>query len=94
MLDYARTHSVAQTCRHFGIARATFYRWQTRYDPTRLASLENRPSRPRQRRRIFVSRGLVGAPVGVRPAAEDGVWRVYYCQRHVATIDQRQQAEV
>ena len=50
-MDYARTHSVAATCRHFGIARSTFYRWQRRYDPTQLSFLENRPSRPRRCRR-------------------------------------------
>jgi putative transposase len=50
-MDYARTHSVAQTCRHFGIARSTFYRWQRRYDPRRLSFLENRSSRPQQCRR-------------------------------------------
>ena len=38
-LDYARTHSVAATCRHFGIARSTFYRWQRRYRPDDLTSL-------------------------------------------------------
>ncbi len=38
VLDYARTHSVAATCRHFGIARSTFYRWQSRYDPQHLSS--------------------------------------------------------
>lgn len=51
ILDYARTHSVAATCRHFGIARSTFYRWQQRYDPHRLSFLENRSSRPRRCRR-------------------------------------------
>jgi helix-turn-helix protein len=29
---YRRTHKVAHTCRHFGISRQTFYRWQRRYD--------------------------------------------------------------
>ena len=51
ILDYARTHSIAQTCRHFDIARSTYYRWQRRYDPDQLSSLENRPSRPRRCRR-------------------------------------------
>ncbi len=51
ILDYARTHSVAATCRHFGIARSTYYRWQHRYDPHRLSVLENRPSRPKHCRR-------------------------------------------
>jgi transposase InsO family protein len=47
-----------------------------------------------QRRRVFVSRGLVGEPVGIRPTVEDGLWHVYYCQRQVATIDRRQRDEV
>ena len=51
ILDYARTHSVAATCRHFGIARSTYYRWQRRYDPQHLSFLENRPSRPKHYRR-------------------------------------------
>ncbi len=46
ILDYARTHTVAATCRHFGIARSTYYRWAKRYDPQRLSLLENRSSRP------------------------------------------------
>jgi len=51
ILDYARTHSVAATCRHFGIARSTFYRWKKRDDPRHLAFLENRSSRPQRCRR-------------------------------------------
>jgi transposase InsO family protein len=51
ILEYARTHSVAATCRHFGIARSTYYRWQRRYDPPHLSVLENRSSAPRRRRR-------------------------------------------
>lgn len=55
-LDYlawqrAEGASVALTCRHFAIARSTFYRWQARYDASSLASLEDRPSRPIRRRR-------------------------------------------
>ena len=50
-IDYARTHSVAAPCRHFGIARSTFYRWRRRYDPLRLSRLENRASRPTRCRR-------------------------------------------
>jgi transposase InsO family protein len=47
-----------------------------------------------QRRRVFVSRGLVGEPVGIRPTTEDRVWHVYYCQRQVAIIDRRSPQEV
>ena len=50
-LGYARTHSVAATCDRFGIARSTFYRWKRRCDPRNLATLEDRPSRPRLGRR-------------------------------------------
>lgn len=40
------------TCRHFGISPATFYRWWHRYDPRRLATLEDdrRTRRPRRGR--------------------------------------------
>jgi transposase InsO family protein len=51
ILDYAQTHSVAATCRHFGVARSTYYRWRHRLTPSHLASLESRSSRPRQPRR-------------------------------------------
>lgn len=40
-----------------------------------------------QRRRHFISRGLIGQPVAVRPSQEDGVWAVYFCHQQVATID-------
>ncbi len=38
-------------------------------------------------RRQFISRGLVGQSVAVRPTPQDGIWAVYFCQRQVATID-------
>jgi len=52
-IDWHLAHGrvVARTCRHFDIARQTFYRWWKRYDPHDLTTLEDRPSRPRQRRR-------------------------------------------
>ena len=46
-----------------------------------------------QGRRHFVSRGLVGQPVAVRPTPEEGCWAVYFCHRPVATIDRRTQPE-
>src|SRR6266699_682305 len=45
---YRRWDNVAHTCRHFGISRQTFYRWQRRYDPYDLTSLEERSHRPLQ----------------------------------------------
>jgi putative transposase len=47
---YRATQNAALTCRHFGISRQTFYRWQRRYDPLDLSSLEERSHCPRRRR--------------------------------------------
>src|SRR5438067_11554102 len=47
---YRRCQNVALTCRHFGISRQRFYRWQKRYDPHNLASLEGRSHRPHRHR--------------------------------------------
>jgi transposase InsO family protein len=47
-----------------------------------------------QGRRRFISRGLVGEPVAIRPTQEDGQWHVVYCHRQVATIDLRDPDEV
>ncbi len=46
--DDAQTHSVSQTCRHFGIARSLFSYWLPRDDPRDLTNLEERSSRPRR----------------------------------------------
>ncbi|MGH9512902.1 MAG: integrase core domain-containing protein [Terriglobales bacterium] len=47
---YRGSGNVARTCRRFGISRQTFYRWQRRYDPLDLTSLEGRSHRPHHRR--------------------------------------------
>jgi transposase InsO family protein len=60
--DWHRAHgeNVSLTCRHFAIARQTFYRWQRRYDPFNLASLEDRSSRPREvRQRTWTTAEVV-----------------------------------
>lgn len=51
--DFYRTHgqNARLTCRYFGISPQTFYRWQRRYEPRDLTSLEGRSSRPRRLRR-------------------------------------------
>ncbi|HET8624433.1 MAG TPA: helix-turn-helix domain-containing protein [Gemmatimonadales bacterium] len=48
--DWHGTHgrNVSLTCRHFGISRQTFYRWQRRYDPRDLRHLDDRSSRPQR----------------------------------------------
>src|SRR5258707_4973290 len=47
---YRGSRNVARPCRHFGISRQTFYRWQRRYDPYDLTTLEGRSHCPRRRR--------------------------------------------
>src|SRR5947209_16591076 len=47
---YRGCDNVAHTCRHFGISRQTFYRWQRRYDALNLLTLEARSPRPHRHR--------------------------------------------
>jgi putative transposase len=47
---YRKSENVALTCRHFGISRRTFYRWQKRYEPLNLTTLEERSHCPHYRR--------------------------------------------
>jgi hypothetical protein len=42
----------------------------------------------------FVSRGLIGESVAVRPTTTDGQFAIYYCHQQVATIDLAGHAEV
>lgn len=43
--------SVALTCRHFGIGRSLFYKWQQRFDETNLRTLEDHTRSPKTRRK-------------------------------------------
>lgn len=51
-MDFYASHdrNAALVCRHFGIARSTFYRWKARYDPCDLSTLLDHSSAPRRRR--------------------------------------------
>ena len=40
------TRQVAQTCRHFGLSRKTFYKWKKRYETGGAAAVCDRPSTP------------------------------------------------
>ena len=53
MLDWHRAHggNVSRTARHFDYSRPTVYRWLSRFDRSRLETLEDRGSAPRRRRR-------------------------------------------
>jgi putative transposase len=63
---YRRSSNVARTCRHFGISRQTFYRWQRRYDPQNLATLEERSHRPHRRRQATWSAALADRVLALR----------------------------
>lgn len=59
--DFYRTHghNARLTCRHFGISPQTFYRWQRRYDPRELHTLEAHSHRPRRLRQATASPALI-----------------------------------
>ena len=42
----AAPRNVAQTCRHFGLSRKTFYKWKARYEAHRDAGLCDQPRTP------------------------------------------------
>jgi putative transposase len=50
--DYYESHghNARLTCRYFGISPQTFYRWERRYNPHNLKSLESRSRRPKRLR--------------------------------------------
>lgn len=61
-IEHVQTHgNKSLTCRYFGISRPTLDRALKRYRPERLASLEDRSSRPRRVRRATWSSALVEA---------------------------------
>ena len=61
-IEHLQTHgSKSLTCRYFGISRPTLDRALKRYQPERLASLEDRTSRPRRTRQPTWSGDLVEA---------------------------------
>ncbi len=48
-------NNVSLTCRHFGIAPKTFYKWQKRFDPMKLKLLEDQNKAPKRVRQWEVS---------------------------------------
>ncbi|HZW96089.1 MAG TPA: helix-turn-helix domain-containing protein [Candidatus Eremiobacteraceae bacterium] len=69
---YRRCQNAARTCRHFGISRQTFYRWQRRYDPQNLSTLEGRSHRPHRRRQPTWSARLADRVLA--QACATGIW--------------------
>jgi len=66
--DYYQSHNrnARLTCRYFGISPQTFYRWQKRYNPRHIESLEGRSRRPRHVRQPAYSLELVQAVLHLR----------------------------
>ena len=62
----AHGQNVSFTCRHFGISRQTFYRWQRRFRSHALATLEDRSHRPRKVRQPTWSAPLAEAVLQLR----------------------------
>ncbi len=49
--DYCKKRdNVSKTCRHFGISRQCFYKWNKRYDPKNFWTLEDKPTAPIHKR--------------------------------------------
>lgn len=48
---YFKCENVSLTCRYFGISRKTFYKWQKKYDPNNLYTLEDKSRAPINRRK-------------------------------------------
>jgi len=56
-MDYHNQgHTVAQTCRYFGITPKTFHKWRKLYDPNNLTTLEDSSRRPKTIRQWQVTR--------------------------------------
>jgi transposase InsO family protein len=43
-------------------------------------------------REYYVGKAFIGEPVALRPAAQDGVWDVFFCHQHITTVDRRELA--
>ncbi len=58
---HSHHHNAHLTCRHFDISPQTFYRWERRYNPKHLESLEEHSHRPKRLRQPSYSMELVEA---------------------------------
>lgn len=64
--DARNGQNVSLTCRRFGLSRETFSRWQRRYDPHDLRTLEDRSRRPKKRRQPTWTSAQVAAVKALR----------------------------
>jgi transposase len=66
---------VARTCRHFGISRTAFYRWQRRFDALGEAGLADRPRTPHRSPRA-TPRAVVSKILYLRQQYHFGAGRI------------------
>lgn len=67
-VDFATHRSISRTCRTFGIARTTFYRWLKRFDPENLDSLIDQEPPAAANRAAFVVPHDIGEVGAALPA--------------------------
>jgi len=84
---YKQCVNAAKTCRHFGISRKTFYKWQKLYEPNNLYSLENRGTAPLKRRQREITPEQETRVVQLRKRY------IKYSKLKLAKIYQRQYGE-
>lgn len=41
---------------------------------------------------FYIGQAFAGQPIAFRPTSKDGVWNVYFCHRHVRTVDRNDAA--
>ena len=78
MLDWHRNESpkfsgdgrpnAVLTCRHFGLHKSYFHRWNKRFDRRSLSTLEDMPTAPKKKREPSYTRELVGRVREIRKA--------------------------
>jgi len=64
---YEQSRNISLTCRHFGISRPAFYRWQASYNRVSLHGLEDRSHRPH---RVILPTWSTAQAIAVRKVRE------------------------
>lgn len=89
--DFALHRSISRTCRTFGIARTTFYRWLKRFDPHDLRSLEDKPAPFPEKLRSCIA-ALHTVPADATPSVPVAVERPAETQAAPAPVARAEQA--
>ena len=84
---YRKSGNVALTCRYFDISRKTFHKWQKRYNPRDLTTLEEKSRKPHKTRDWEVSRREEFRVIALRKKY------IRYGKEKIAVLYQRQHQE-